>query len=118
MGTADAVTFKSAGEAETKDCVKGVTPLTAACKTAKASVTQQTAWKDADTERVLLSQRKLNLQLKKQKQPLKIRTLNHQQLKLNHRQLKLLRLSLPLQKRKQKPNTSSLLRPLAQRPPH
>merc|ERR1712195_52121 len=50
--TADVVTFKSAGEAETKDCVKGVTPLTAACKTAKASVTQQTAWKDADTKRV------------------------------------------------------------------
>merc|ERR1712166_1689704 len=50
--SADAVTFKSAGEAETKDCVKGVTPLTAACKTAKASVTQQTAWKDADTKRV------------------------------------------------------------------
>merc|ERR1712195_388197 len=50
--SADAVTFKSAGEAEPKDCVKGVTPLTAACKTAKASVTQQTAWKDADTKRV------------------------------------------------------------------
>merc|ERR1712195_242429 len=50
--SADVVTFKSAGEAETKDCVKGVTPLTAACKTAKASVTQQTAWKDADTKRV------------------------------------------------------------------